>query len=160
SAARVLWHGRRDGNVRGVVSCPGGLVCVLTDRCVVAPWDEIDWVWEGGRRFRTRGGPEGTLPESLEGRNILGELLYQETFQRLTICASAMALGGRTVDFGPIQVTRDGIAADGRRLTWPEVRGVDLIWGRVRVLHARDRGLDLDVPLAEVPNLHALLALA
>jgi hypothetical protein len=159
SAAWALWHGRRGGNVRGVVSCPGGLVCVLPDRCVVAPWDEIDWVWEGGRRFRTRGGAEVTLPESLEGRLVLAELLYRETFQRLTICASAMILGGRTVEFGPIKMTRDEVAVGGRRLAWPDVRGVDVIWGRVRILHARDRGSDLDVPLAEVPNLHALLAL-
>jgi hypothetical protein len=159
SAARVLWRGRRGGNVRGVVSSPHGLVCVLPDRSVVAPWDEIDWIWDGGRRFRTRGGAEVTLPESLEGWPVLAELLYRETFQRLTICASAMILGGRSVEFGPITVTRDQIAVGDRCVAWSDVAGLVAAWGRLRVLRRGERLPALDVPLTEVPNVHALWAL-
>jgi len=100
----------RNGNVRGVVSCPGGLVCVQADKSVVVPWDEIDSVWDAGRRFRTRGGAEITLPDTLDGVQVLAKALFRETFQRLTICASAVLLGGRSVEFGPIKVTREAIA--------------------------------------------------
>src|SRR5207253_5482394 len=116
SVAWSLWRGlrRRAGTVLEVVRCPRGLVCVQPGQAVVAPWDDIDWVWDGGRRFRVRNGPEVRLPETLEGGEALAELLYRETFQRLTICASAMLLGGRPVEFGPITLTRDEIAVGDR----------------------------------------------
>ncbi|SRR5579885_1366887 len=151
---------RRGGNARGVAHCPGGLVCVLSDRCVVVPWDEIDSIWDGGRRFRVRGGPEVTLPHTLEGVQDLAESLYRGTFQRLTICSSAVILGGRPVEFGPVKVTRDEIAVGDRRVAWPDVAGILPAWGRLRVLRKGQRLPALDVPLTEVPNLHALLALA
>ena len=61
SAARIVWRSRRGGNARGVVQCPGGLVCVLPDRVVVAPWDEVESIWDGGRRFRIRVHPHDGL---------------------------------------------------------------------------------------------------
>jgi hypothetical protein len=150
---------RRTGGARGVVHCPRGLVCVLPDKCVVAPWDEIDGIWERGRRFRTRGGAEVTLPESLEGLPTLVELLFRETFQRLAVCASAVILGGRAVEFGPIKVTRDEIAVGDKRLAWADVGGVVVAWGRLRALRKGERLPALEVPFAEVVNPHALLAL-
>jgi hypothetical protein len=151
---------RRGGGARGVVHCERGLVCVLPgNKCVVAPWDEIDWIWDNGRRFRTRGGAEVVLPESLEGVLTLVDLLYHETFQRLSVCASAVLLGGRAVEFGPVTLTRDEIAAGGRRVPWAKVSGVAVAWGRLRVLRKGERQPALEVPLAEVRNLHALLAL-
>ncbi len=158
SAARLAWRGRRGGNARGVVHCPGGLVCVLADRCVVAPWDEIESIWDGGRRFRSRGGAEVILPDSLEGWPVLAELLYRETFQRMTICTSAVLLGGRPVVFGPITVTRDEVAVGDRRVPWPQVSRVQAAWGRLRIFRGDERLPTLDVPLAAVPNLHALWA--
>jgi hypothetical protein len=151
---------RRGGNTRGVIHCPGGLVCVLPDKCVVAPWDEIDTIWDGGRRFRVRGGAEVTLPDTFEGLATLAELVYRETFQRLSICASAMILGGRSVEFGPITLTRDEIAVGDRRVAWPDVAAMLPAWGRLRVLRKGQRLPALDVPLAEVPHQHALWALA
>lgn len=161
SAVRVVWRARRlrGGGVLGVAYCPGGLVCVRRDGAVVAPWDEIDWVWDGGRRFRTRGGAEVVLPASLEGWPVLAELVFRETFQRLAVCASAAILGGRAVEFGPIRVTRDEIAAGGKRVAWADVGDVVLAWGRLRVIRRGERLPALDVRLAEVPNPHALWAL-
>jgi hypothetical protein len=161
SAVRVVWSGlrRRGAGARGVAHCPGGLVCVLPERTVVAPWDEIDQIWDGGRRFRTRGGAEVVLPPSLEGWPLLAELVFRETIQRLAVCASAAILGGRAVEFGPITVTRDAIAARGRRVAWADVGDVVVAWGRFRVTRKGERLAALDVPLAEVPNPRALWAL-
>jgi hypothetical protein len=157
SAARLAWAGRRGGNARGVVHCPGGLVCVLPDRCVVAPWDEIESIWDGGRRFRTRG-TEVTLPDSLDGWPDVAESLYRETFQRMSICASAVLFGGRAVEFGPVKLTREEVVVGDHRLAWPEVSRVVAVWGRLRVFRAEERAPALDVALAEVPNVHALWA--
>jgi hypothetical protein len=159
SALRIVWHGRRQGNVRGVAHCPGGLVCVLRDGVVVAPWDEIDWVWDGGLRFRTRGGAEVILPESLEGVLVLAELLFSETFQRLAICTSAVILGGGTAEFGPIKVSRGEIAVGADRLAWPDVGRVQVGWPRFRVFRTGERRPTLDMPMGQIPNPHALLAL-
>jgi hypothetical protein len=158
-AVRLAWHGRGQGNVRGVAHCPGGLVCVLRDRVVIAPWDEIDWVWDGGLRFRTRGGAEIRLPESLEGVYALAELVLSETFQRLAICASAVVLGGGTVEFGPVKVTRGEIAMGDDQVPWAEVGEVSVRWPRLRVYRKGERRPALEVPIRQVANLHALLAL-
>jgi hypothetical protein len=159
SAVRLALRGRAQGNVRGVAHCPRGLVCVLRDRVIVAPWDEIDWVWDGGLRFRTRGGAEVMLPESLEGVGVLTGLVFRETFQRLAICASAVILGGGTVEFGPVKVTRTEIAVEDRRLAWADVGTVAAGWPRLRVFRKGERRPTLDVPIRVIPNLHALLAL-
>jgi hypothetical protein len=151
---------RRDSNVRGVVHCPGGLICVLPDKCVVAPWDEIDWVWDFGERFRTRGGAEVTLPLSLEGRGTLGELLQRETFQRLVICASAGILGGRAVEFGPITLTRDEIIIGGGRVAWSDVSEIGLRFRQgLCVFRRGERSPALSARLADVPNVNPMLAL-
>jgi hypothetical protein len=160
SAVRVAARGRRRSDLCGVAHCPRGLVCVLRDRVVVAPWDEIDWVWDGGLRFRTRGGGEIVLPESLEGLYALCELVFSETFQRLTVCASAVILGGGAVEFGPLKVTRDAVAVGDRRLAWGDVGDVAAGWPRLRVFRKGERRPTLDVPVREVANLHAFLALA
>jgi hypothetical protein len=156
AAARIALSDRHGGNARGVVQCPGGLVCVLPDRCVVAPWDEIESIWDGGRRFRIRGGPEVTLPESLEAWPILAELLYRETFQRMTICTSAVLLGGRPVEFGPVKLTRENVMVGDRRVAWPEVSRVVAAEGRLCIFRPDERLPTLVVSLAEVPNIHAL----
>ncbi|HEX5271025.1 MAG TPA: DUF6585 family protein [Gemmataceae bacterium] len=154
----MLLTRRRGGNVRGVVHCPGGLVCVLADGRLVVAWDEIESVWDGGRRFRTYGGAEAVLPTSLEHGFAVAEALYRETFQRMAVCTSAMLLGGRSAAFGPVQVTRDGVAAGDRRVPWAEVSRVAAARGRLLVFRRDERPPALDVPLAEVPNLHALFA--
>jgi hypothetical protein len=159
SAAFLVRRGRRDGNVRGVVSCPGGLVCVLPDKSLVVPWDEIESIWDAGRRFRVRGGAEVILPDTLEGVPTLAEAFYRETFQRMTICGSAVILGGRAVEFGPIKLTRDAIAAGDKEVAWSEVGRIVLAWGRLRVFRNEETQPALDVPLREVPNVHALWAL-
>ncbi len=133
-------------------------MCDLPDRCVVAPWDEIDTIWDSGRRFRIRGGVEVMLPDTLEGLSTLAESLYGETFQRMCICASAMILGGRAVEFGPVTVTRDAIAAGSRRVAWAE-SGMGVFGGRLLVFRAGRRLPTLVIPLTRVPNVHALLAL-
>jgi hypothetical protein len=156
-AAAALMR-RLGGNVRGVVHCPGGLVCVLADRCLVVPWDDVQSVWDGGRRFRTHAGAEVILPTTLDDWPALAEALYRETFQRMTICTSAMLLGGRPVEFGPIRLTRDEVAVGDRRVPWAEVSRAVLARGRLLVFRAGERLPALDVPLAEVPNLHALWA--
>jgi hypothetical protein len=158
SAARMLWARQHGGNVRGVVRCPGGLVCVLADRCLVVPWDDVESVWDGGLRFRTHGGADVTLPTSLENVFVLAEDLYRETFQRMSICTSAMLLGGRPVEFGPVRLTREEVAVGERSVPWTEVSRVAAVWGRLRVYRGNERRPALDVPLAEVPNVHALWA--
>jgi hypothetical protein len=158
SAARTLLARQRGGNVRGVVRCPGGLVCVLADRCLVVPWDEVESVWDGGLRFRTHAGAEVTLPTTLENIFVIAEDLFRETFQRMSICSSAMLLGGRPVEFGPVRLTREEIAVGDRRVPWSEVSRVAAAWGRLRIFRGAERRPALDVPLAEVPNVHALWA--
>jgi hypothetical protein len=158
-AVRRARRARRGGNVRGVAAYRGGLVCVLDRGPVVAPWDDIDQVFDNGRRFRVRGGAEVTLPSSLEGWPTVAHLVLHQTFQRLIICASAMILGGRTVEFGPVHVNRDEITVGDRRVAWADVADVFAAWGRLRVLRESERVPALDVPLAEVPNLHAFAAL-
>jgi hypothetical protein len=158
SAARMAWSRQQGGNVRGVVHCPGGLVCVLADRTLVVAWDDVESVWDGGRRFRTHGRAEVVLPTSLEAWFVLGEALYRETFQRMTVCTSAMLLGGRAVEFGPVQLTRDDVAVGERRVPWPQVSRVVASRGRLLVFHGDGRLPALDVPLADVPNVHALWA--
>jgi len=159
AAARVVWRSRRQGTVRGVAVCPGGLICVLHDRVVTAPWDEIASIWDGGRRFRTRGGIEVTMPDSLDDWPAVADVLFQETIQRLAVCASAVILGGGTMEFGPVTVTRDAIAAGPRRVAWADVGNVLVAGGRLIVVRAGERLPTLMIPLAEVPNPHALLAL-
>jgi hypothetical protein len=149
---------RRGGNVRGVVHCPGGLVCVLADRSLVVPWDEVESVWDGGRRFQTYGADEVILPTSLEDCFAIAEALYRETFQRLTICTSAMLLGGRAVAFGPIRLTRDDVGVGDRRVPWTEVSRIAAARGRLLVFRSGERLPALSVPLGEVPNVHALWA--
>lgn len=158
SAVRSLLARRRGGNVRGVIRCPGGLVCVLTDRCLVVPWDAIESVWDGGLRFRTHAGDDVSLPTSLEHIFVIAEDLFRETFQRMSICASAMLFGGRPVGFGLIRLTREEVAVGDQRVPWGEVRRVALAWGRLRIYRDGKRRPALDVPLAEVPNVHALWA--
>jgi hypothetical protein len=162
SAARLAWAGRRGGplrggNVRGVALCPGGLVCVLPDRSFVASWDDIESIWDGGRRFRSRG-VEVVLPDSLEGLGTVAESLYRETFQRMSICASAVLLGGRPVEFGPVMLTREEIVVGDRSVAWPELGRVVAVWGRLRIFRDEERAPALDVALAEIPNVHALWA--
>ena len=114
---------------------------------VVVPWDEIDWIWDRGRRFRTRGGAEVTLPESLEGLPTLIELLFRETFQRLR-SATPSSSAAAPVEFGPVTLTRGEITAGERRVPWAEVGGVVVAWGRFRVPQG-ERVPVLEVPLAE-----------
>jgi hypothetical protein len=99
------------------------------------------------------------LPESLEGVYVLTELVFSETFQRLTICASAVILGGGSVEFGPVKVTREGIAVGNNRLAWADVGEVAAGWPRIRVYRKGERRPTLDIPIRQIPNLHALLAL-
>ncbi len=154
----VLLARRRGGNVRGVVHCPGGLVCVQGERRLVVPWDGVESVWDGGLRFHTYDGNEIILPTSLENVFAVAEALYRETFQRLTICTSAMLLGGRTIAFGPVKVTRDDVAVGERRVPWAEVSRVAASRGRLLIFRGGEQLPALDVPIAEVPNVHALWA--
>jgi hypothetical protein len=150
----------RSANVRGIAHCPGGLVCVLRRGALVVPWDEIDSVWDGGLRFRTRGGVEVVVPPSLEGLPVLTELVYRETFQRMAVCASAVILGGGTMQFGPIRATRTDVAAGRHGVAWADVGEVVAAWPRLAVFRKGERVPALNVPMRAVPNVHAFLALA
>jgi hypothetical protein len=106
---------------RGVYTFTNGLALSHRDRLSVVPFDRIVAVWDEGGRFQTLDNELIEWPHTLEKSHILAEMVMRETAQRLTDSTNAALDAGESVAFGPLLISREGIAIDAQRVAWDEL---------------------------------------
>jgi hypothetical protein len=150
---------RASAHLRGVVSFPKGMACLLRpERVLVIPWDEVAEIRPNGPTVRTAAGAEVVLPPSLKGWSALSEALLRETFHRLYTVAVVTVACGKSVSFGPVTVREDGLAVGDVVVAWGAIADVAFARGYLK-LRRTDAPRPVVIPVAEVPNWHVLWAL-
>lgn len=112
-------------------------------------------------RLRATDGREIRLMPTLKGADwVVGELARQVTPRAIERALEALGSGG-TADFGPISISRQGLAlAKGQRLAWDEVEPITVDAGVV-VLRRQGRRLAWKrLLVSEIPNCDAFVRLA
>jgi hypothetical protein len=168
----LVWQGLRNHGVR-ILVFPEGLVLFRHHRADVWRWDQIDAVYlqpDPVARpalaqvvtLRRQDGERLVFNSGLEYvDNQLGVRGQVETCRRL-LPRFWEALGtGATLDFGPLQVSPEGIHKHPESCSWEEVTAVELTEESL-VIRRQDgagRRRNWKLPLAQVPNTALLLAL-
>jgi hypothetical protein len=79
------------------------------------------------------------------------------TKARLPLAWTAVARG-ESVQFGPISVDSHGLTFRGNAIPWPQITGIELYNGDVRI--RRSGGRNRSCPISSVPNVFVLAAVA
>jgi hypothetical protein len=89
----------------------------------------------------------------------LGELLQKKIADvRLPEVIQQYNMGS-TIEFGPVALNSTGILRGRLTIPWPEVRGVNVVKGYVRVEKAGARGYPINVSVSTIPNLYVFLVM-
>jgi hypothetical protein len=158
-----------------VILHEGGLLQIKRNGELVIPWEDIEYVWQQITEHYTNGVYTGTtyvytlqLYDGIKLKytnnmfsNVqkLGEAILHETSQTLYPKALARFNKGKTVDFGTLGVSRDGLSYGSSTLSWREIEAVKIKQGYISV---RKRGKWLNwcnIAVASIPNLYVFLSL-
>lgn len=153
----------------------GGLVHANRNNERIIPWDDIEYVWQQITEHYTNGVYTGTTyvyslqlydgsrlkytNNSLKNVQKLGEAILHETSQVLYPKAMTKFNKGKTVKFGSLGVSQDGLSYGSSLLDWKEIDGVRIKQGYVSV---RKKGKWLNwcnIAVASIPNLYVFLSL-
>ncbi|MBI1914552.1 MAG: hypothetical protein HYS12_07415 [Planctomycetes bacterium] len=174
-AAALLWSARHAGRIR-VELYADGLVLHLGSSMQACRWDDILVVTEiklglaefyeflvGVMSHQThafhlhlRSGEVIILPNYIRGLARLGYTIKAATLPRLVVVSLAELDGARSVSFGPIRLSPDGIEVNDKQLPWGKVKRVKRL-GNWLDIHRRGALLRWKrFNLGEVPNAHVL----
>jgi len=141
-------------------------------------WEQI--LWQAGRRnilprrthvytLQTRDRTTLRLSDQFADIARAGALVQQEVLRRRLPEAAAAYQAGGVIPFGPLTVSRAGLASGKEVLPWAEVVSVSIAEGRyrgtavwtykLRVMRIGKRRPWLEVDIAQIPNSRVLLAL-
>jgi len=98
----------------------------------------------GGRRLR--------LTRSLAGLESLVRHVKRGAYPLLQECYRAKFNRGEPLDFGPLQLTTDGVQASRKTIQWGHVQAVEVRGGRLAITADEPAGARLRVAAASVPN--------
>jgi hypothetical protein len=151
-----------------VIVHEGGLLQVRRTGERVIPWEDIECVWQQITEHYTNGIYTGTTytynlrlrdGSRLKYSNYtvnnvkkLGEIILHETSQVLYPKAMKAYNKGKTVDFGKLGISEDGLSYGSSLLTWDEIEAVRIKKGYIHV-RKRDKWLNwCNIPFSTVPN--------
>lgn len=116
-----------------------------------------------GRRarytLRKATGEKIVFTNDLEGAERVADRVANETFSQMLPHAVDTLAGGGQVSFGKLGVTREGLSAKGKRLTWAEMKGITVEQGVIKVEQKNARSAWAKVAYSQVPNARVFLAL-
>jgi len=158
-----------------VIVHEGGLLQVRRTGERIIPWDDIQCVWEQITEHYTNGIYTGTsyvytlrlydgtrLKYTNSGLNNvqkLGETILHETSQVLYPRALKTYNKGKTVDFGKLGISEDGLSYGSSLLAWDEIEAVRIKQGYIHV-RKRDKWLNwCNIPFSSIPNPRVFISL-
>jgi hypothetical protein len=155
----LLWPALRVAHVRGVVTFPNGLALLCRRDVSVVAWEQVDETFHNGRGLKTREGKLLELPDSLDGADVLGDLVLRETFDRLTRRSLSAISAGETVMFHPFRLSREGIEIHDYFLGWDELGNAQMRDGLLHLSRVGSWQPFASIPLASIRNYHVLWGL-
>jgi hypothetical protein len=168
----LIYRARQTGALR-VFIFPDGLARVERDKVDIVYWKEVRLVRGGPETRRNEStlstpdqlvleqtdGPILAFNETLVRLRELRELVEERTLPHLLPPTLQAFRAGRTLRFGIIGVSRDGLAVGDGMLAWNDVESAEVVKGML-VIRARHPGATWrKFPRSQVPNLHVLVAL-
>jgi hypothetical protein len=151
-----------------------GLIYTLPREVIAIRWEEISTVIQQHARSTLNAVPLGMfytfviqtttgrvfkLTNAVENIALLGEQIQQATFSHLWIGAFTAYQRGEIVPFGKLSISSTGLHLRQKTLLWPKLRDIMVHDGSLRV---REHGKWLtwaSVAVAQVTNIHVVLAL-
>ena len=158
-AGYILWPALQVAHVRGVVTFPNGLALLCDREVSVVAWEQVDETFQNGRGLKTREGKLLELPDSLDGVDVLGDLVLRETFDRLTRRFLIAIAAGQTVKFHWVGISRDGIQIRDFFLGWGDLGNAEMRQGHLLLSRVGSSQPFVNIPLAPIPNYHVLWGL-
>jgi hypothetical protein len=157
-----------------VLVFPEGLVRLWRGDGQSVFWNEVDKIWKrkiDGHWARAWQGSLVLKIERYDGRTMefddslprldnLSEIIHRETLPYLLPQAAEDFTSGRTIAFGKLRVDRAGLKHESISIPWGDVQEIRVDDSLVAVYKKGKWSRWCQVPIAEIPNLHVLLALA
>lgn len=134
---------------------PGALVIADGEEFVIVPWHLAERLHEN---TLTAGGEQFPVSSMVLNGARLEARINDHIARRLVPRALAQVRGGGRATFGVLAVDDEGILYRGKRAEWERVIAVGAYRGSV-VIRVREAMMPWAVPLADVPNATAFVAL-
>jgi hypothetical protein len=175
----MLYRGWRGPRAR-VFVCPDGIAWVEGGRAETVRWEDVNSVRKEDhdtvRRARDasglvsglvsynivlekRDGGVLVLNENVSGLNDLQQLVREHTLKWMLPAALGAFQSGATVGFGAVSVGREGVYYGKDTVPWEELEGARVSQGKLLVHSAGRKRPAIKVEVAQVRNVHVLLAL-
>ena len=167
---------RRAWGLRGlhVIVFPVGLARIQGPQVDVLRWDDINRVTRNpsvkakGLTLSTptelilssRDGREIVFNENLSRLREMRELVEGNTLKVMLPPAMEALEADETIGFGPVSVSAEGVHCGEQTLPWAGYESAEIAQGNLLVKATGARRPFCKAPLAEVPNVHVLIALA
>jgi hypothetical protein len=174
-AGIVGWRSTRRTQGMRVFVCPEGIARiqggkgealrwneVVTVQRVVKSSEEVGPVMTGMLQLNLTGsdGQSFSFSENLTGLRELRQLVERLTLGHLQPAALNSLEENGSIQFGKIQVTREGLSHDSAVLCWDDYESAEVSHGELMVTARGTRKPFCKVLIEHVPNSHVLFALA
>jgi hypothetical protein len=174
-AGIVGWRSVRRTQGMRVFVCPEGIARIQGGKGRALRWDEIVTVQRvvksseevgpgmtGMRQLNLTGsdGQSFSFNENLTGLRELRQLVEKLTLGHLLPAALKSLEENGSIQFGKIQVTREGVSHDSAVLCWDDYESAEVSQGELKVTARGTRKPFYKVLIENVPNSHVLFALA
>ena len=161
----ILYLGAR--NYR-VTTNEAGVLITKRNHAVSIPWEEIEFVrsssirygvakFEWGNRsalwIHTSNGQVFRFVNNLKDFNSLAETVKANLYPRYLTRYRQYLNQGQSIDFGPVQLTPNGIIFGRRECHWSALEGVSLARGRLTIsVNKGSRMKSYSIPARKIPN--------
>jgi hypothetical protein len=166
---RCFW-----GLGRKVITFEKGFVQINRGKFLVVPWKEVDFVWQAvverkvngiskGTSYtytiKLRDGIQATFNNSLANIKRLGQILMHESSQVVYPRAMKAYNKGKTVHFGSLGVSQDGLHHGSSVLEWEDIDAVEIKEGYVSVSKSGKWFNWCNIAASAVPNIYVFTAM-
>ena len=158
-----------------IYSCTDGFLFLKGSQPIPCRWDQVAFVWQRIVRHYTNGVYTGTtfkyticradgfeiiIDQKFRSASQLGTQAQREVTRRLTPQAVAAFNAGQTLQFGPFNVSRQGLATPKEVIPWSEVQQVSANRGMVVIQRRGQRKAKSYGGVDKVPNLYVFFNVA
>jgi len=157
-----------------VITFEKGFVQINRGKFLVVSWKDVDYVWQAvvdrkvnginkGTSYtytiKLRDGIQTTFNNTLGNIKRLGQILMHESSQAIYPRAMKAYNKGKTVNFGSLGVSQDGLHYSGSMLEWDEIDAVEIKEGYLSVSKSGKWFNWCNIAASAVPNIYVFTSM-